>query len=125
MHQASRDPSSSDPPDSTDSVPGAERSDGSEHSAEETRLLVQRLKRAEGQLAAIRRMVEDDQPCVDVLLQIAAVRGALGKVGQLLLRTHVQTCVTDALRSGDESARAEQVDELIDVFARFGGIHGR
>ncbi|REJ84757.1 MAG: metal-sensitive transcriptional regulator [Acidobacteria bacterium] len=92
---------------------------------QETRRLVQRLKRAEGQLSGIRRMIEDDQPCVDVLIQIAAVRGALGKVGQLLLGTHVETCVADAMRSGDDSERQQQVTELLQVFERFAGITGR
>ena len=93
---------------------------------DETRTrLVQRLKRAEGQLAGIRRMVEEDQYCVDVLMQIAAVRGALGKVGQLLLGSHVETCVTAALRSGDEQLKRQQVDDLMEVFGRFGGLAGK
>jgi DNA-binding FrmR family transcriptional regulator len=95
------------------------------HQPEQTKRLVQRLSRAEGQLSGIRRMIEEDQPCVDVLMQIAAVRGALGKVGQMLLGTHVETCVTDALRSGHEEAGAQQVRELVEVFGRFGGISGR
>ena len=93
---------------------------------DETRTrLLQRLKRAEGQLAGIRRMVEEDQYCVDVLMQIAAVRGALGKVGQLLLGNHVETCVTEALRSGDEERKQQQVDDLMEVFGRFGGLAGK
>ncbi len=81
-----------------------------------------RLKRAEGQLAGIRRMLEDDKECVDVLLQIAAVRGALGKIGQILLGSHVETCVSDAMRRGDKDEQRQQVDELMDVFGRFGGM---
>ena len=93
---------------------------------EDTRTrLVQRLKRAEGQLSGIRRMVEEDQYCVDVLMQIAAVRGALGKVGQLLLGSHVETCVTEALRSGDEQLKQQQVDDLMEVFGRFGDLAGK
>lgn len=87
--------------------------------------LVRRLRRAEGQVGAIRRMVENDQDCVDVLLQIAAVRGALGKAAQVLLGSHVETCVTDALSSGSDEARRRQVDELMTVFNRFGGLAGR
>ncbi len=81
-----------------------------------------RLKRAEGQLAGIRRMLENDKDCVDVLLQIAAVRGALGKIGEILLGSHVETCVTDAIRRGDTEEQRQQVDELMDVFSRFGGM---
>lgn len=88
-------------------------------------LLLKRLKRAEGQLSAVRRMLEEDEHCVDVLLQIAAVRGALGKIGQILLGTHVETCVQDAMRHGDDEARRQQVDDLLQVFARFGGMTAR
>lgn len=87
--------------------------------------LLARLKRAEGQLAAVRRMVEEEAGCVDILLQISAVRGALGKIGQLLLGSHIETCVSDALSSGDETARRRQVEELMEIFARYGGIAAR
>ncbi len=87
--------------------------------------LLKRLKRAEGQMAAIRRMVDEDEGCVDVLLQISAVRGALGKAGQVLLGSHIETCVSDALASGDEAARRHQVDDLMKIFGRFGGITAR
>jgi len=87
--------------------------------------LLKRLSRAEGQMAAIRRMVEADEGCVDVLLQISAVRGALSKAGQVLLGSHIETCVSDALTDGDEAARRRQVDDLMEVFGRFGGIAAR
>lgn len=87
--------------------------------------LLRRLSRAEGQMAAIRRMVEEEQDCVDVLLQISAVRGALGKAGQLLLGSHIESCVSEVFASGDAAAREEQVVELMDVFGRFGGIAAR
>lgn len=84
-----------------------------------------RLRRVEGQLAAICRMVDDDALCVDILLQIAAARGALGKAGQLLLGTHVETCVAEAFSSGDLEQRETAVEELMEVFARYSGIGGR
>jgi len=87
--------------------------------------LVKRLKRAEGQLAAVLRMVDEDQGCVDVLLQISAVRGALSKAAQLLLGSHIETCVSDAFTSGDAEARQEQLDDLMKIFGRFGGIAAR
>lgn len=86
--------------------------------------LLARLRRAEGQLAGIRRMVEDDTYCVDVLTQLNAVQGAVGRVGQILLGSHIEHCVTDALRSGDEERRQATVEELMDVFARYGNIKG-
>lgn len=84
--------------------------------------LVARLKRAEGQLAAVRRMVESDTYCVDVLTQIQAVRGALGRAGSLLLHKHVETCVADAMRDGDDEERTQKLDELMELFDRFGGL---
>ena len=87
--------------------------------------LLQRLKRVEGQIAGLRRMVEDDTYCVDVLLQISAAQGALGKAGHLLLGTHLRTCVTDAMEHGDDDEREQAVEELMDVFSRYGGIGAR
>ena len=91
-------------------------------SPEEKRRLLSRLKRAEGQVVALRRMVEADAYCVEVLTQLAAARGALGKVGDVILRSHIETCVATALRQDDADARDEKIDELMDVFARFGGL---
>jgi len=87
--------------------------------------LLKRLRRAEGQMGAVRRMVEEGADCADVLLQIAAVRGALGKVGQALLESHMETCVTDAFSAGDEERRRQRIDELVEVFARFAGMASR
>lgn len=84
--------------------------------------LLRRLSRAEGQLAGVRRMVEEDAYCVDILVQIAAVRGALGRVGQLLLSSHIEHCVATAFRSGDPEESDRQVDELMEVFSKYGGL---
>ena len=86
------------------------------------RKLTARLKRAEGQISALRRMLDEDAYCVDVLLQISAAQGALGKAGQVLLGEHIRTCVADAFATGDDDDREEKVDELMDVFARYGGL---
>lgn len=80
-----------------------------------------RLSRAEGQLAAVRRMVESDEYCVDVLIQISAVRGALLRAADVLLTDHLHHCVAHAFEAGDEEARREKVDEVLDLFARFAG----
>ncbi len=84
-----------------------------------------RLRKIAGQVAALERMVDEDRYCVDILLQIAAVRGALDKVGKLLLEGHIETCVTDAIRSGRAKDRNEKLGELIEVFARFAHIGRR
>ena len=89
---------------------------------DEKRRLLARLKRAEGQVAAVRRMIDSDTYCVDILTQIAAARGALGKVGEAVLRQHVETCVSEAFRAGSADARAEQAEELVEVFRRYGGM---
>jgi DNA-binding FrmR family transcriptional regulator len=82
----------------------------------------QRLARIAGQVGGIQRMVEDDRYCVDVLLQVAAVRAALDRVGKLVLTGHVETCVADAFASGSARERRKKRDELLDVFARFGAL---
>ena len=80
--------------------------------------LLKRLRRIEGQVRGIQRMVEEDQYCVDTLIQIAAVRGALYKVGFNMLENHAHGCVVKAMKSeldGGEEALAE----LLDVVFRF------
>jgi len=81
-----------------------------------------RLKRISGQVAGIQRMVDDERYCVDILVQIAAVRSALGKVAQKCLSSHVDTCVAHALEEGTAKERREKLDELFDVLGRFGKL---
>ncbi len=87
---------------------------------EAQRKLLARLRRVEGQVTAIRRMVEEEKYCVDILLQISAVQGALGKAGQLLLGSHVETCVASAFETGSKKERQQSIDELMEVFSRYG-----
>lgn len=87
--------------------------------------VVARLNRVEGQVAAIRRMVEEEKYCVDILLQVAAARAALGKIGQIVLGSHIETCVADALAEGNERERREKIAELMEVFGRYSGLHGK
>ena len=65
-------------------------------------------------------MLDDDAYCVDVLLQMSAIRGALGKVGDIILDTHVRTCVAEAMESGSAAQRRKAVDDLMQVFERYG-----
>jgi DNA-binding FrmR family transcriptional regulator len=81
--------------------------------------VLQRLKRLRGQLEAIERMVEEDRYCVDTLLQIAAVQGALSKAGKLILRSHVEHCVAHAMSHGDAPTRHKTLEELMEVFDRY------
>lgn len=84
------------------------------------RQVLARLKRAEGQLAGVCRMVEEERYCVDVLTQLAAVEGALARVGELVLSSHLRTCVATAMASGDADAVAQKVEEVLEIFTRFG-----
>ncbi|HEY7650981.1 MAG TPA: metal-sensitive transcriptional regulator [Methylomirabilota bacterium] len=80
-----------------------------------------RLRRIEGQVQGLQRMIADEAYCVDILLQISAVQGALEQVQKLLLGRHIESCVADALKSGTRGDRQRKIDELVEVFARFGG----
>jgi CsoR family transcriptional regulator, copper-sensing transcriptional repressor len=77
-----------------------------------------RLKRIEGQVRGVLRMVEEDRYCVDVLTQIDAVRAALHKVEEQVLRDHVSHCVADAFASGDPIEQQHKVEELVDTIGR-------
>lgn len=78
--------------------------------------LLARLKRIEGQVRGISRMVEEDQYCVDILVQIAAVKAALNKVGLVLLEDHTRGCVGRAIQNDQGE---EAIDELMGVIMRF------
>ena len=80
-----------------------------------------RLRRIEGQVQGIQRMVEEKKYCVDILLQLTAVEGAVEQVQRLLLGRHIEFCVADAIRSGSARDRQKKVDELLEVFSRFSG----
>lgn len=110
------------PEGGAEAEPAAARA--SVRSPAERQRLAARLKRVEGQVAAVRRMLEADAYCVDVLVQISAARGALAKVGEEVLQRHVETCVADAFATGGAEARQEKIDELMDVFARYAGRGG-
>ena len=86
--------------------------------------LLGRLKRAQGQVSAVHRMLEEDAPCMDVLTQISAAQGALDKAGQQLLSNHIQTCVHEAVTHGNEDERREKMDELMALFDRYTRIGG-
>jgi DNA-binding FrmR family transcriptional regulator len=77
-----------------------------------------RLKRIEGQVGGLLRMVEDDRYCVDILTQINAVRSALHKVEEQILRDHVSHCVAGAFTSGDPVEQRHKVDELVETIGR-------
>lgn len=69
-----------------------------------------RLKKIEGQVRGIIRMVEKGDYCIDIVNQISAVRGALDKVSMMILKSHIKSCVTDAIKSKNAD---EKIKELI------------
>ncbi len=79
---------------------------------------ITRRARVEGQVRGIARMVEEDRYCIDVITQLRAVRAALNRVEDEILRDHVGHCVAHAIESGDAEARRQKIDELMDVVAR-------
>jgi CsoR family transcriptional regulator, copper-sensing transcriptional repressor len=93
--------------------------------AETKRRTLARVRRIVGQAQGIQRMVEDDKYCVDILLQISAVQGALEQVSKILMARHIESCVADSLQAGSERERARKIDELIEVFSRHSGFGGR
>lgn len=82
----------------------------------EKKNLLTRLKKIEGQVQGIQKMLAEDKYCVDVLIQIAAVRAALDKVGIILFESHTRNCLVKALEEGRQE---EMVDELIKVLQKF------
>jgi DNA-binding FrmR family transcriptional regulator len=80
---------------------------------------LERLRRIEGQVGGLVRMVEEERYCVDILTQIRAARAALRRVEESVLREHVEHCVAHAIRSGDPVEQKAKVDELVDVVGRF------
>ena len=84
-----------------------------------------RLRRIEGQIQGIRRMVEEEKYCVAILLQISAIQGALGQVSKVLMVRHIESCVLDSLKAGTERERARKIEELIEVCSRYGGSNSR
>jgi DNA-binding FrmR family transcriptional regulator len=77
-----------------------------------------RLKRIEGQVRGIARMVEEDRYCIDILTQIRAVRAALRRVEDEVLNDHVAHCVDGAIASGDGAEQRRKVQELMTVLTR-------
>ncbi|HET7849247.1 MAG TPA: metal-sensitive transcriptional regulator [Pseudolabrys sp.] len=81
---------------------------------------IKRLGRIEGQVRGLSRMVAEDRYCIDIVTQIAAVRAALRRAEEEILRDHVAHCVEHAISSGDKADQRRKVAELMDVMGRAG-----
>ena len=83
-------------------------------SEEEYKSLINRLSRIEGQVRGVRKMVENDAYCVDILTQVSAIQAALNGFNRELLSNHIRTCVMDDIRNGND----EIVDELVQTLQK-------
>lgn len=86
------------------------------HDAEATRRIVNRLSRIEGHVRGLKRMVQDQENCPDVLIQVAAVRGALDKVARLILDEHLTGCVVRAAEQGNIEAEVAALQAALNRF---------
>ena len=85
----------------------------------ETKIAIQkRLSRIEGQVRGLSRMVEEDRYCIDIVTQISAVRAALRRAEEEILRDHVSHCVEHAIASGNKQEQRKKIAEIIDVLGR-------
>jgi CsoR family transcriptional regulator, copper-sensing transcriptional repressor len=87
--------------------------------AKDKEKLRNRLRRIEGQVRGLQRMVDEEAYCVDVLTQVASVVSALEKVGMLVLKDHVEHCVRESIENGDREKADEKVEELTAAVERF------
>lgn len=85
-----------------------------ERTEKEYKDLVNRLNRIEGQVRGVKKMVENDAYCTDVLTQVSAITSALNSFNKVLLANHIKTCVADNLREGND----EVIDELVTILQK-------
>jgi DNA-binding FrmR family transcriptional regulator len=78
--------------------------------------VLDRLARIEGHVRGLRKMVEEEKECPQILIQVAAVRAALGKVSRLVLEDHVETCMKDAAKSGDTERYAADLKDALSKY---------
>ena len=80
--------------------------------------MTKRLKKIEGQIRGILKMIENDKPCEDILIQIGAAKSALHKTGQAILEGHLQHCVLDGIKEGKEKEVIKKLTSAIEQFSR-------
>ena len=90
---------------------------GHVHSPEEKKAVIHRLSKAIGHLEAVKRMVEKDADCSDVLIQLAAVRSAINNTGKVVLKNHLNHCIVEAVEENDMEA-IERLNQAIDKFMK-------
>ncbi len=83
--------------------------------------VVTRLRRIEGQVRGVAGMVEEGRNCIDILTQVQAIKAALGKVEDELLKNHAAHCVEEAIQDGDAESQRQKFSELVDLFGKYRG----
>ena len=79
---------------------------------------LKRLKKVEGQIKGLQRMVDDGRYCIDILQQLTAARRALDQVGMAIMRRHIDSCVSEAIRSKHGAGKVTELMQAVDRFIR-------
>lgn len=88
-----------------------------DHHHENTKAVLDRISRVTGHMQALKRMVEEDRDCSEILIQLSAIRSAINSIGRVILRDHIDHCVVDAIETGDTQV-LEDLNEAIAKFLR-------
>ncbi len=80
--------------------------------------IIKRLNRVEGQVRGISRMIEEERYCIDILQQMQAIRSALARVEDAILKDHAATCIESAIASGNETEQRAKFSELVDLMGK-------
>jgi CsoR family transcriptional regulator, copper-sensing transcriptional repressor len=78
-----------------------------------------RLKRIEGQIRGVTKMIENDRYCIDILTQLKSIKNALRKVEENILKRHIQTCIVDAVKSESEDLKDKKINEVMQIISKF------
>ena len=81
--------------------------------------LIKRLKRIEGQVKGIQKMIDDERYCIDILVQISAVKAAIDKVGKIILENHIKGCVAESIKNESQDESDELIEELMKNIYKF------
>ena len=90
-----------------------DHSHGHHHDPKQRQAVIHRIARASGHLNAVKKMVEDDRDCSEVLIQLAAVQSALNSVSRIILKDHIEHCIVDAVEENDSEA-IDRLNKAID-----------
>ncbi len=88
-------------------------------SSEEKEDLIKRLNRIEGQVRGIVKMLNDDRYCIDILTQTKAIKSAVDKVDNIIVKQHLNRCVVNAVESGNSEEKDKKITEIINLFSKY------